>query len=565
MIYGLDRARFRTNPLSTGHLVLINPKANKMSESHPSSVLAILTQGANKAQLSQYLSLDQIRTVLQSWLPTTPFMKRITTGVLTVDIFFTSAVVALIMTALNVAKAAAETVMKPQVVQSNDHVVFVLESCFIEKNGFKKYNDTWKALVWLLANKTANVHVGTFRQPETVSSEVDGLPEHVDVETIGSDLSADILDPQTASRVSGIPRPTVKVNEMLPERDQDVLITVGDFDFELRTIKSNFSSDPAIKVRRISTAQHPCPQTSVQWMQAWLRQLTRHYLSMHISVRSRSLWQWSTGGDRWVLETTLPPALSSGTESALERVALDEAVHRRLKQDLVNFVEGKEFYNKVGMPYRRGYLLSGKPGTGKTSLVHAIARHLNRDLYFVKLSSAKNDRELRNMFRSIPAESVVVLEDVDAQSKVVHLRVPEEEKPDSDTGSDDDTLSNGSVSIKDQVKRESITLSELLDLLDGHSVKEGQLFILTSNHPEVLDPALIRPGRVDWHFEMQKASHYQLQAMNRLIRGNDGPPLELDTIPERSIVPCEAMRTILMLRTEPSHVVVKALEECVSL
>lgn len=74
------------------------------------------------------------------------------------------------------------------------------------------------------------------------------------------------------------------------------------------------------------------------------------------------------------------------------------------------------------MPYRRGILLYGKPGTGKTSLINAISAHLNRDLYFLNLKSIKQDNELSAAFSGVPSNQIIVLEDVDTMTRVVHKR-----------------------------------------------------------------------------------------------------------------------------------------------
>ena len=128
------------------------------------------------------------------------------------------------------------------------------------------------------------------------------------------------------------------------------------------------------------------------------------------------------------------------------------------------------------MPYRRGYLFYGPPGTGKSSLSVAIAGEFGLDLYEVKIPSVATDADLEQMFQEIPPRCVVLLEDIDA----VWVDRSSSEK----SGNGQDSAPN-------------CTLSGLLNVLDGVGSQEGRIVIMTTNRPEQLDSALIRPGRVD--------------------------------------------------------------------
>ncbi|RGB37493.1 P-loop containing nucleoside triphosphate hydrolase protein [Rhizophagus diaphanus] len=106
----------------------------------------------------------------------------------------------------------------------------------------------------------------------------------------------------------------------------------------------------------------------------------------------------------------------------LNSVALDESLEKLLKKELDLFVNDKDFYERVGMPYRRGILLYGKPGTGKTSLINAISSHLSRNIYFLNLKNITDDNELSAAFSDVPENQIIVLEDVDTQTDVLHKR-----------------------------------------------------------------------------------------------------------------------------------------------
>ncbi|KJX94837.1 mitochondrial chaperone bcs1 like protein [Zymoseptoria brevis] len=169
----------------------------------------------------------------------------------------------------------------------------------------------------------------------------------------------------------------------------------------------------------------------------------------------------------------------------LETVHFDEAVKRALLDDIRSYLDTRtrKLYQSRSIPYRRGYLLYGPPGTGKSSLSTALAGEFGLDLYEVKVPSIANDADLEQMFQEIPPRCIVLLEDIDA---VWSGRETRQDRQLTDSSSDtSSTLSN-------------VTLSGLLNVLDGVGSQEGRLVIMTTNKPEQLDPALVRPGRVDF-------------------------------------------------------------------
>ncbi|KAJ5827601.1 ATPase AAA-type core [Penicillium robsamsonii] len=163
-------------------------------------------------------------------------------------------------------------------------------------------------------------------------------------------------------------------------------------------------------------------------------------------------------------------------------------------KDIEDFLspQAKVWYETRGIPYRRGYLLYGPPGTGKSSMCFAIAGHLWLDIYTVSLNSQKLDEDsLVSLFQRLPKRCIMLLEDVDSagisQEGGWRRKNPE-------------TASR--VGDSHELDRADISLSALLNCLDGVAAQEGRILIMTTNHLEKLDPALIRPGRVDkrYHF-----------------------------------------------------------------
>ncbi|KAH6839439.1 BCS1 N terminal-domain-containing protein [Chaetomium sp. MPI-CAGE-AT-0009] len=177
----------------------------------------------------------------------------------------------------------------------------------------------------------------------------------------------------------------------------------------------------------------------------------------------------------------------------LETVHFDEKIKEELVADIENYldVNTRKFYNRRGIPYRRGFLLYGPPGTGKTSLSLALAGRFGLELYLLHMPGVRDDSVLEKLFTALPPRCLVLLEDIDA----VGIKRRSRNYGDSDD-SDSDSDKSDSESDIDR-GRSSCTLSGLLNVLDGVASQEGRIVLMTSNFAEKLDKALIRPGRVD--------------------------------------------------------------------
>ncbi|CAG8760634.1 35317_t:CDS:1, partial [Racocetra persica] len=108
--------------------------------------------------------------------------------------------------------------------------------------------------------------------------------------------------------------------------------------------------------------------------------------------------------------------------NSLESVVLDEPQEILLKKELDFFINNKEFYKRIGLPYRHGFLFYGKPGTGKTSLINAISSYLSRDIYHINLKDFKNDNEISIAFSSVLPNQIIVLEKFDTKSNVLYKK-----------------------------------------------------------------------------------------------------------------------------------------------
>ncbi|PVH92388.1 putative mitochondrial chaperone bcs1 [Periconia macrospinosa] len=212
-----------------------------------------------------------------------------------------------------------------------------------------------------------------------------------------------------------------------------------------------------------------------------LDECRRHYLD---TVKNKTP-VFEHQGDRW-------KASKSMAKREMSTVIIDRKLKKMLLDDVAEFLDPKTrtWYSRRGLPYQRGYLLHGPPGTGKSSLCLSIAGHFDLDVYVLTMSSL-NDHSLKLLFAELPQHCIVLIEDVDATA--VHR------KPD---GSADASPSAGQNGPGDK----KVSLSTLLNVLDGLASSEGRLLIMTTNHIERLDPALIRPGRVDMKLELYLAN-----------------------------------------------------------
>jgi ATP-dependent Zn protease len=189
----------------------------------------------------------------------------------------------------------------------------------------------------------------------------------------------------------------------------------------------------------------------------------------------------------------------------------------KLIEQLDFFLNNKEWYLKKGIPYKLGIILYGYPGCGKTSIIKAILNYTKRHGLFINLNNFEKENEFQRIFSEkeimnhhVPHnQRVYIFEEMDT-CKITKKRNEDfEEIPEKIDGIETKLVEafmkkNGSdTSIKSS---NEMTLGTLLNLFDGIDSSEGTIVIATTNHINKIDPALIRPGRMDIHIELQKCS-----------------------------------------------------------
>ncbi|KAM0426669.1 hypothetical protein ACHAPT_007985 [Fusarium lateritium] len=218
-------------------------------------------------------------------------------------------------------------------------------------------------------------------------------------------------------------------------------------------------------------------------------------------------------------------------------VILNEKVKKDLLDDVTDYLNPntRRWYSNRGIPYRRGYLLYGPPGTGKSSLSLALAGFFRMRIYMVSLSSAMaNEENLASLFADLPRRCVVLLEDIDTAG-LTHTREDGKEGATQETApAPVAPVAPGKPAAAVPLLPGRLSLSGLLNILDGVASQEGRVLIMTTNHLEKLDKALIRPGRVDMIVKFGLADADMISSIFRAIyapyEGEDSPQSKSDEL-----------------------------------
>lgn len=225
-------------------------------------------------------------------------------------------------------------------------------------------------------------------------------------------------------------------------------------------------------IHKISITIYLCRNRAV------LEEILQEAKSQHHGLDQRLSYYESDRWGEW--------SLNKIPTRTFDSVYLPEGVRESVCQDIEIFLKSKPRYEMLGIPYRRGYQFSGPPGTGKSTFILALATHFQLPIYALKINGKDTSREdLSRALKECKTPCIVLLEDIDCVT-VATSREGETE--------------------------EGVTLSDLLNLFDGAGATEGRLIFMTANHPERIDPALVRTGRIDRKIEVSYANDLQLRA-----------------------------------------------------
>mgnify|MGYP006278634615 CR=1 FL=1 len=263
-------------------------------------------------------------------------------------------------------------------------------------------------------------------------------------------------------------------NESVPSTGE---YTFGDFTITFKE-EGKPTGDPPSYFRRM-VISHP---NSLEKIETLLKDaFTKVYKTQTIKVYNCS---------RHGFWTTRPEVVAQNIEHIfIPKETKDEITHM-----IDEFIKNKDRYTKFGRMYKIGFLFTGVPGSGKTSLVKSIALKHNRPVYTISFSRTLTEEKLFDLIHDMNDDSILLLEDIDSFFV--------ERKPEETT---------------------CISFSALINILDGVlSNGNGTIVFMTANEPKLLDKALIRPGRIDKivYFDFPKKSEIR-EAFMHMTDGVD--------------------------------------------
>jgi hypothetical protein len=317
---------------------------------------------------------------------------------------------------------------------------------------------------------------------------------------------------------------SVSHHDYLPNEFEPVCLGPDTY-FELQDMKINDGQLEVVKFKLF------CYEHDVQYLQTFVETCNTDYERRMAN---------KLGTHRYFFEQVVQTKMKGSTQNPLpnshllytktmfttnrtfENVFFEERKH--VQERTKFFLENRGWYDKKGIPYTLGFMFHGPPGCGKTSSVKAIANEGRRHIVNVQLSEIKTKAQLQHLFfndeihvyngtntekYTIPvSERLYVIEDIDAMGDAVLRR--EWKKPTVVTAkSEEDAWMDRAKGEE----KETLDLAFLLNLLDGTLEANGRILVITTNFPERIDKALIRPGRVDMIVKFKKCSRTVLTEM----------------------------------------------------
>lgn len=221
-----------------------------------------------------------------------------------------------------------------------------------------------------------------------------------------------------------------------------------------------------------------------------------------------------------------------------------------IRNRITKFTNNREWYERNGVPYTLGILMHGIPGTGKTSTIKAIARDTKRHIINVRLTDKTTKTQLRNLFLNSNIEVLNENQSTETYNIPIDRRIYVFEEMDCMGNIVRDRNLEPLESLEDSKNKimDPIDLGFLLEMFDGVLETPGRIMIATTNYPEVIDPALLRPGRMDINVEF---GYLSAEALGEMFRHFFGLVRDFDIIPE--ITPAQASCLIIENSDDPEE------------
>lgn len=208
-----------------------------------------------------------------------------------------------------------------------------------------------------------------------------------------------------------------------------------------------------------------------------------------------------------------------------EHIFLNDNLVETIRNDVDKFINSEEQYCKLGIKYKRTYLFYGPAGTGKSSLATAIANHSGRNILSINVSKDMTDATLIKVIAGRPDKAIILFEDIDCL--FANLKRSENVEESKEGEKKDNSI--------------KVTLSCILNILDGAYTPEDVIFILTTNHIDKLDDAIRRDGRTDLKLEITRPNVATITRYLEYVHDKTGKPINIDVSEDTSLATLEKL------------------------
>jgi DNA replication protein DnaC len=364
--------------------------------------------------------------------------------------------------------------------------------------------------------------------------------------------------------------------------DEDIFVRA---DIEIEN-DSNEKEKTSVKTDRITITIYSY-KLSLSYLKKYVDDITEKYL---LSIKdNRANKRFIYFLDKTEFNSDEESKLDCWREDLFESARTFKNIFFDGKKQLLDkidfFLNNKDWYYEKGIPYSLGIGLHGPPGTGKTSFIKALANYTNRHIIVMSLKTVKTKQQLEKFFFEntynddnednsiIWNKKILVFEDIDCIGDIIldrnlnkqdkktntrkSTRFSKEEKAKAGDMKIGEILQavcdineTGTSSITTSTKEQPITLDDILNLWDGIRETPGRILIISSNHYDKLDPALVRPGRIDITHELSNASHNTISEIYLHLFGNKIDKNKLENVKEYFYSPAELINIYVSNKNE---------------
>ena len=270
---------------------------------------------------------------------------------------------------------------------------------------------------------------------------------------------------------------------------------------------------------------------------------------------------FSNASDPDVIELSHPDRVDFNSSKSFDNLFFDGK--KELIKRLDTFVN-RDKYKTLGLPETLGLLFYGAPGTGKTSCIKAVANYLDMSLMIVPMNRIKTKKRLEELFFcdriSTPQEKrIYVFEEIDCngwENIIRHRSLIKEETTIEDNSKNilaekiTDSVQVDKSLLKDK-NEDKLTLGGILEIIDGLIECPGRVIIMTTNHNDQIDSALLRPGRIDMQIEFKKLRHCHIAEIYKKWYGVDLKEYSIDNIPDYIYSQAEISQLLFKYENDP--------------